>query len=79
MAVSRADLGMRYTTIAGYAGSGKSTLVQYIVQALGCNEDNTGYIAYTGKVRKSFPSLMCIDKRIISLSCACRIISSKKT
>ena len=22
---------------------------KYIVDALGCNEDNTGYIAYTGK------------------------------
>ena len=59
MAVSRADLGMRYTTIAGYAGSGKSTLVQYIVQALGCNEDNTGYIAYTGKAAQVLKSKGC--------------------
>ena len=59
MAVTRADLGMRYTVIAGYAGSGKSTLVKYIVDALGCNDDNTAYVAYTGKASQVLKSKGC--------------------
>ena len=59
MAVTRANLGMRYTVIAGYAGSGKSTLVKYIVDALGCNDDNTAYVAYTGKASQVLKSKGC--------------------
>ena len=59
MAVTRADLGMRYTVIAGYAGSGKSTLVKYIVDALGCNDDNTAYVAYTGKAANVLKNKGC--------------------
>jgi exodeoxyribonuclease-5 len=39
----------RYTVISGYAGAGKTTLVQYIIQALDVNEDKVAYAAFTGK------------------------------
>lgn len=38
-----------YTVIAGYAGTGKSTLVKFIINALDINEVDVVYIAYTGK------------------------------
>lgn len=38
-----------YTVIAGYAGTGKSTLVEFIINALNLYEDEVAYIAYTGK------------------------------
>ena len=38
-----------YTTIAGYAGTGKSTSVQYIIEALGIPEDRVVYATLTGK------------------------------
>lgn len=48
-ALSRYSLGMPYTVISGYAGTGKSTLVNFIVSALNIYEDDVAYIAYTGK------------------------------
>ena len=39
----------RYTVIAGYAGTGKSTLVRFIIEALGVDEDRVVYTAFTGK------------------------------
>ena len=39
----------RYTVISGYAGAGKTTLVQYIIQALDVDEDKVAYAAFTGK------------------------------
>lgn len=39
----------RYTVISGYAGTGKSTLVRFIIEALGVDEDRVVYTAYTGK------------------------------
>lgn len=41
-----------WTCIAGYAGTGKSTLVKFIVNALDIDEDYVCYIAYTGKAAK---------------------------
>ena len=41
-----------WTCIAGYAGTGKSTLVKFIVQALDIDPDYVCYIAYTGKAAK---------------------------
>ena len=38
-----------YTVIAGYAGTGKSTLVEFIIDALGLYSDEVAYVAYTGK------------------------------
>lgn len=41
-----------WTCIAGYSGTGKSTLVKFIVNALDIDEDYVCYIAYTGKAAK---------------------------
>lgn len=49
IAVERYKLGMPYTVISGYAGSGKSTLVQFIIAALHIPDDKVAYVAYTGK------------------------------
>ena len=39
----------QYTVIAGYAGTGKTTLVHFIIQELGLNENQVVFVAYTGK------------------------------
>ncbi len=58
-ALSRYNLGMPYTVISGYAGTGKSTLVNFIVSALNINEDDVAYIAYTGKASQVLKSKGC--------------------
>ena len=38
-----------YTCIAGYAGTGKSTLINFIIDALGVDKNNeVCYVAFTG-------------------------------
>ena len=49
IAVKRHKEGYKYTVISGYAGSGKTTLVRFIVEALNVDEDRVCYCAYTGK------------------------------
>lgn len=50
IAVERYKNKERYTVIAGYAGSGKSTLIKFIISALGVNpEEEVCYVAFTGK------------------------------
>ena len=39
----------KYTVISGYAGTGKSTLVRFIIDALDVEESHVVYTAYTGK------------------------------
>lgn len=39
----------KYATIAGYAGTGKTTLVKFIISALDVNPDKVAYASYTGK------------------------------
>ena len=48
-AVARHRAGYKFTTIAGYAGTGKSTLVRYIIDALNVEEDRVCHCAFTGK------------------------------
>ena len=49
-AVERYKRGEKYTVISGYAGSGKSTLVKFIISALGVDpETQVAYVAFTGK------------------------------
>lgn len=38
-----------YTCIAGYAGTGKSTLVKFIIAALNLDPEDVAYVAFTGK------------------------------
>lgn len=49
LAIQRYRAGERYTVISGYAGSGKSTLVRFIINALDVNEDKVAYATFTGK------------------------------
>lgn len=49
IAVERHRSGERYTVISGYAGTGKSTLVKFIIEALGVETNKVCYATYTGK------------------------------
>lgn len=49
IAVERYKNHESYTVIAGYAGSGKSTLVSHIIDALQICKEDVCYITYTGK------------------------------
>lgn len=57
IAVNRYKHREKYTCIAGYAGTGKSTIVKFIVAALNLNLDDVVYVSYTGKA-----SLVLKDK-----------------
>ena len=39
----------KYVTIAGYAGTGKTTLVRFIIEALDVEEEKVAYATFTGK------------------------------
>ena len=67
VAVARFKAGEPWTCISGYAGSGKSTLVKFIISALGVPEDEVCYVAYTGKAatilqQKGCPNAMTAHK-----------------
>ena len=47
--LSRYFGGSRYTVIAGYAGTGKSTLVRYAIEELDVEENKVAYATFTGK------------------------------
>ena len=49
VAVARYKEGKPWTCIAGYAGSGKSTLVKFIIEALDVDKSQVCYVAFTGK------------------------------
>lgn len=49
IAVQRYKSHEPYTCIAGYAGSGKSTLVKYIIDELHLKDNDIAYVAYTGR------------------------------
>lgn len=52
LAVDRYKNKEKYTVISGYAGSGKSTLVRFIVEALDVDEDDICYATFTGKAAR---------------------------
>ena len=67
IAVSRYKRKEPYTCIAGYAGTGKSTLVKFIVSALDIDPDLVCYVAFTGKAalvlkEKGCPNAMTAHK-----------------
>lgn len=49
IAVERHRSGEKYTVIAGYAGTGKSTLVKFIIEALDVEKNKVCYATFTGK------------------------------
>jgi exodeoxyribonuclease-5 len=59
IAVARYTIGMPYTVIAGYAGSGKSTLVKFIISALNIPDEKVAYVAYTGKAANVLKNKGC--------------------
>ncbi len=67
IAVARYKAGEPYTCIAGYAGTGKSTLINFIVEALDIDPIEIAYITYTGKAasvlrHKNCPNAMTAHK-----------------
>ena len=57
----------KYVVISGYAGTGKSTLVKFIVDALQVAPDKICYAAYTGKAaevlrKKGNPNAMTLHR-----------------
>lgn len=59
LALARYKAREPYTCIAGYAGTGKSTLVQFIISALGLYEHQVAYVAYTGKAAQVLRTKGC--------------------
>lgn len=56
-----------YTVIAGYAGTGKTTLVQFIIKELKIKDDDVVFISFTGKAalvlkNKGCPNAMTAHK-----------------
>lgn len=49
IAINRYRNGEKYTVISGYAGSGKSTLIKYIIAGLQIDPNEVAYVAFTGK------------------------------
>lgn len=49
IAVERYKNKEKYTVISGFAGSGKSTIIPYIVDTLNFSEDDVVFAAFTGK------------------------------
>ena len=49
IALNRHFTGEKYTIIAGYAGTGKTTLVRFIIDALDVDEDRVCFATFTGK------------------------------
>ena len=68
IAVQRYNEGKPWTCISGYAGSGKSTLIKFIISALGVDPDEeVCYVAFTGKAatvlqQKGCPNAMTAHK-----------------
>ena len=67
IAVERWKNKERYTTIAGYAGTGKSTLVKFIIEALQVEPSKVAYATFTGKAaevlrKKGNPNVMTLHK-----------------
>ena len=67
IALERHRANEKYTVIAGYAGTGKSTLVKFIIDALDVDKDKVAYATYTGKAaevlrKKGNPNAMTLHK-----------------
>lgn len=58
-AVARYKAHEAYTCISGYAGTGKSTLIKFIIAALGLEPHQVCYVAYTGKAAQVLKQKGC--------------------
>ena len=61
IAVERYKNHEPYTLIQGYAGTGKSTLVRFIIDALHLYPSEVAYIAYTGKAAQVLRNKGCLN------------------
>ena len=59
IAIERYRHGEPYTVISGYAGTGKSTLIKFIVSALNLLPEDVAYVAYTGKAAQVLRNKGC--------------------
>lgn len=67
IAIERYRAKEPYTTISGYAGTGKSTLIKFIISALEIDPEDVAYVAFTGKAasvlrQKGCPNAMTAHK-----------------
>jgi len=67
IAVDRHRAGKKYTVISGFAGTGKTTLVRFIIDALDVEENKVAYVSFTGKAaevlrKKGNPNAMTLHK-----------------
>ena len=67
IALERHKANEKYTVIAGFAGTGKSTLVKFIIDALDVDQGKVAYATYTGKAaevlrKKGNPNAMTLHK-----------------
>ena len=67
LAVARYKAKDPWTCIAGYAGTGKSTLVKFIISALNLHPEDVAYVTFTGKAasvlrHKGCPNAMTAHK-----------------
>ena len=67
IAVDRHHAGEKYTVISGFAGTGKTTLVSFIIDALDVDKDKVAYVSFTGKAaevlrKKGNPNAMTLHK-----------------
>ena len=67
VAVDRHSAGEKYTVIAGFAGTGKTTLVSFIIDALDVDKSKVAYVSFTGKAaevlrKKGNPNAMTLHK-----------------
>lgn len=59
IAVERYRAHEKYTIIGGYAGTGKSTLIKFIIAALNLTPEEVSYVAYTGKASQVLEQKGC--------------------
>ena len=71
IAISRYKNKEKYTCISGFAGTGKSTLVQYIIKELNIPEKYIAYVAYTGRAALVLKNKGCPGQRLLT---SCYII-----
>ena len=61
VAVARYRAKEPWTCIAGFAGAGKTTVIRFIISALGLNPEDIAYVAYTGKAANVLKQKGCIN------------------
>ena len=67
LALERHKNNEKYVVIAGYAGTGKTTLVHFIISALDVDKSKVAYVSYTGKAaevlrKKGNPNAMTLHR-----------------